>query len=188
MDIVTAPYQPTPSPRSRLLIGVGVFAPVTLLTMLPVGLGLHRFVATTDEMAPAIERGALVLERDVPIGDLEIGDVITFVPPATSGIAGPVTRRIVEIDGSQLRTKADASPEADPWPVPMAGPTQERVVAQVPLVGYAYVGRMHPSPSSALAAGLVSTALIVLAAWLHVRLERRRLTREEPRRPTADKP
>ena len=65
-------------------------------------------------MAPAIERGALVLERDVPIGDLEIGDVITFVPPATSGIAGPVTRRIVEIDGSQLRTKADASPEADP--------------------------------------------------------------------------
>ena len=61
-------------------------------------------------------------------------------------------------------------------------------MAQVPLVGYAYVGRMHPSPSSALAAGLVSTVLIVLAAWLHVLLERRRLTREEPRRPTADKP
>ena len=185
MDIVTAPYQPAPSHRGRLLIGAGVFAPVALLTMLPVGLGLERFVATTDEMAPAIQRGALVLERDVPVGDLEIGDVITFVPPAASGIEGPVTRRIVEIDGPHLRTKADASPEVDPWPVPMAGPTQDRVVAQVPLVGYAYVGLVRPSLWSALAAGLVSMALIVLAAWLHVLLERRRLA-QEPRRPTAD--
>ena len=187
MDIVTAPYQPAPSPRSRLLIGAGVFAPVTLLTMLPVGLGLHRFVATTDEMAPAIHRGALVLERDVPVDALEVGDVITFVPPAASGIKGPVTRRIVTIEGSLLRTKADARPEADPWPVPIAAPTQDRVVLQVPWVGYAYVGLMHPSLWSAVTASLVAAALIVLAAWLHVLLERRRLA-QEPRRPTADKP
>ena len=126
MDIVTAPYQPAPSHRGRLLIGAGVFAPVALLTMLPVGLGLQRFVATTDEMAPAIQRGALVLERDVPVGDLEIGDVITFVPPAASGIEGPVTRRIVEIDGRHLHTKADAQPRGRP----VAGPA----------------GRSHPGP------------------------------------------
>ena len=178
MDIVTAPYQPAPSQRSRLLIGAGVFAPVTLLTMLPVGLGLHRFVATTDEMAPAIQRGALVLERDVPVDDLQIGDVITFVPPPSSGIEGPVTRRIVKIDGPHLRTRADTSPEVDPWPVPMSGPTQDRVVLDVPWVGYAYIGLVHPSLWTALAASLGSMVLIVLAAWMHVLLERRRFAQE----------
>lgn len=67
----------------------------------------------------------------------------------------------------------------------MTGPTEDRVVVQVPWVGYAYVGLMRPSLWSAVTASLVSMTLIVLAAWLHVLLERRRLA-QEPRRPTAD--
>lgn len=183
MEIVTTPAQPAPSPRGRLLIGVGVFAPVTLLTLLPIGLGMHRFVATTDEMAPAIQRGTLVLGRDEPVAELAAGDMITFVPPGTSGPA--VTRRVVEIDTHHLLTKADASTAIDRWSVPIDGPHVDRVVLQVPWVGYLYVGLLRPSLWSAFAASTALMTLIVLAAWLHVVLERRRLA-QEPGRATAD--
>ena len=174
MEIITAPYQHPPSVWSRLVVVIGVFAPVTLLSLLPIGLGLDRYVVTTDEMAPSISRGALVLERDVPFADLEVGDVITYEPPAPSGADGPVTRRIVAIEGTHVLTRADARPEVDPWPVPVSGATQQRVVLAVPLVGYLYVGLLHPELGPAVVLALLVLGLVAGAWWLRGQRGRRR--------------
>ena len=91
MEIITAPYRPASSTWRRVLVLVAVLAPVTLLALLPMGLGLDRYVMTGDSMAPAIHRGSVVLERDVPVGDLRVGDVVTFHPPSDFDVAGPVT-------------------------------------------------------------------------------------------------
>ena len=78
MEIVTAPYRPARPAWRRWLLLVAVLVPLTLLALLPVGLGLERYVITGDSMAPAIDRGSVVLERDVPVSDLRVGDVVTF--------------------------------------------------------------------------------------------------------------
>jgi signal peptidase len=157
MEIITAPYQPAPSTWRRLLGLVAVLAPVTLLALLPTGLGLERHVITGGTMAPAIDRGSVVLERDVPVSDLRVGDVVTFDPPTASEVAGPVTSRIVAIEAGAARTQADASPHPDPWSLVLDEPTQDRVVLALPYVGYLYLilGRLEP---------WIGTAVILVGA------------------------
>ena len=133
---------------------------MTLLALLPVGLGLERYVITGDSMAPAIDRGSVVLERDVPVSDLRVGDVVTFHPPSVFEVSGPVTSRIVAIEAGAARTQADASPHPDPWSLTLDQPTLDRVVLELPYVGYLYlalraaraVGRAGRDPRSARSA------------------------------------
>ena len=71
MEIVTAPPPPRGSVRTRLLVGLAVVGPVSLLGLLPVGLGLDRYVLDTPTMEPAISRGSVLLERRVPVAALQ---------------------------------------------------------------------------------------------------------------------
>ncbi len=70
MEIETAPHRPAPTPWGRLLLFVVVFGPVTFLVLLPIGLGLERYVMTGDSMSGAIGQGSIVFERVVPVSDL----------------------------------------------------------------------------------------------------------------------
>src|SRR6478735_9972746 len=81
MEIETAPSPPAPTPWGRLLLFVVLFGPVTLLVLLPIGLGLERYVMTGSSMAGGIDRGSIAFERVVPVSDLRVGDVITFAEP-----------------------------------------------------------------------------------------------------------
>lgn len=173
MEIVTAPYQPAPSLRSRLLVGFAVFAPVTVLALLPIGLGLERYVVRTDDMAPGIPRGSVVLERAVPVGDLRVGDVVTYVPPASSGVEGNVTHRIVSAHGRHLLTQGDANPQIDPWPVPTSGTTVSRVVWSLPKVGFLYLALVRPGAWGGVALVLLA-ALSFGLAWSSGRHRSRR--------------
>jgi signal peptidase len=74
----------------------------------------------------------------VPVGELEVGDVITYTPPAGDHL---ITHRIAWIgrDPSGVpayRTKGDANETADPWTFRLDQPTQARVRVGVPYVGY----------------------------------------------------
>jgi signal peptidase I len=170
MEIITSPYQPAPSIWGRLLVGVAVVAPVTLLVLLPIGFGLQRYVVTGDSMAPAMGRGSILLERRVPVSSLGVGDVITYRPPASAGVEGVITHRIVAIDGDVLRTKGDALPQADPWVFTLdQRPSQPRVLATLPYIGYFYLVLVHP----ALWAGVAVISLLLLVGPLS-RGERRR--------------
>jgi len=163
MEIVVSPSQPAPPGWSRLLVVLGVFMPVTVLALLPIGLGLERYVVTNDDMAPAIGRGAVVLERKVPASDLRPGDVITFRPPSEAGVEGRVTRRIVSIDGGRAHTRADAGPAPDPWTLPLDRPTEQRVVAALPYVGYVYLALVDSSRALAQGALAIGSLALVLA-------------------------
>ncbi|GAB3781340.1 S26 family signal peptidase [Nocardioides ungokensis] len=163
MEIVVSPSQPAPSGWSRILVVLGVFMPVTVLALLPICLGLERYVVTNDDMAPAIGRGAVVLERKVPASDLRAGDVITFRPPSEAGVEGRVTRRIVSIDGDRAHTRADARPAPDPWTLPLDRPTEQRVVTALPYVGYVYLALVDSSRAFAQGALAIGALALVLA-------------------------
>jgi signal peptidase len=142
MEITPTPYRPATTPWGRLLLLVVVIAPVSVLVLLPSGLGLQRYVASGGSMAgdrpDSIARGSLVLERLVPVDELRPGDVITFRRPAPSGGAATVTHRIVSVGVGGIRTRGDAESATDPWLL-RPGPLVPRVVWTVPVVGYAYL-------------------------------------------------
>ena len=144
MEIETAPHRPAPTPWGRLLLFVVVLGPVTFLVLLPIGLGLERYVMTGDSMAGSIGRGSIVFERVVPVSDLRPGDVITYDPPATADVDGMVTHRIVAIGPDGIVTKGDAEAAVDPWKVRSEQPTMSRVAFSVPWVGWAYLFLFHP--------------------------------------------
>lgn len=169
MELAPIPRRRPWSLRARTSVLLVVLAPVTLLVVLPTLLGLHRYVIDHDSMAGSIDRGSLVYERAVPVGDLEVGDVITYPAPLGSGQTGHLTRRIVSVGDGYVRTQGDADPDPDPWLVPLDGPTQDRVVFHLPLVGYPFLwdaGRLFWW-------AVLTAPLLLLAAGRAVRSVRR---------------
>ena len=74
-----------------------------------------------------------------PGRDLRVGDVITYQPPADSGVDHLVTHRIVSIEGDVYRTKGDANADVDPWTFQLTSTSQSRVSYSVPYVGYVFL-------------------------------------------------
>lgn len=112
---------------------------LALLFILPAAFGLSRYVITGGSMTGTISRGSVVFEETVPVADLAVGDIITYLPPAESGLDDLVTHRIVSIDGDTFRTKGDANPDVDPWTFQLSSTVQPRVVADVPYIGYLFI-------------------------------------------------
>ena len=131
-------------------VGLAIVLTLAFLMLLPSLLGYHRYVIISGSMEPAIPTGSVVYDKDVPVEDLEVGDVITFVPPPEYDITTPVTHRIVEISaapedqkekaaaGRMFRTKGDANEDPDPWRMVLDHPTQDRVEHHLPYLGYVY--------------------------------------------------
>lgn len=127
----------------KVLSGIIVAAGLCLAAamLLPVAFGYHRYVITSGSMTGTYDRGSIVFDKPVPVSDLEVGDVITYAPPASSGVDGLITHRIVSIDdhakdGVSYRTKGDANPNADPWRFQLDQPTQAKVAFAIPYIGF----------------------------------------------------
>jgi signal peptidase I len=158
MEIPTAARPPASTPWGRVVLCVVLFAPVTLLVLLPVGLGLERYVMTGSSMSGGIDRGSIAFERVVPVSDLRVGDVITYPHPEATDPDARITHRIVAIEADGIRTQGDALSEPDPWLLRPDSPTLSRVEFSVPLVGWAYLFLSHPRGwviTAAAAAALV---------------------------------
>jgi signal peptidase len=112
---------------------------LALAFLLPAAFGLQRYVITGGSMEGTYDLGSVVFEESVPVADLQVGDVITYVPPAESGIDNLVTHRIVSIDGTSFRTQGDANPDVDPWTFELTAASQNRVTASIPYVGYLFI-------------------------------------------------
>jgi signal peptidase len=162
MEISTAPHRPAPTPWGWLLVLLVILGPVTVLVLLPIGLGLQRYVMSGDSMNGGIDRGSVVFERTVPVGDLRVGDVVTYQAPDSSDSGRMITHRIVDIGPEGIRTQGDANPAPDPGTLRPDQPTIPRVVFALPWVGYAYLLVLHPHVwllLGALVAGLGSLLL-----------------------------
>ena len=128
------------------LVNLLLVAAVALcaLIVVPAVLGYHRYVIDGHSMDPAIPYGSVAYEKDVPVSQLEVGDVITFKPPEAYAFKQPVTHRIIEIKTTEtgeraFRTKGDNNADADPWTVTLDQPEQPRVAFHLPYVGYIYI-------------------------------------------------
>jgi signal peptidase I len=139
MEIETAPCHPAPTPWGRLVLFVVLFGPVTLLVLLPIGLGLERYVMTGSSMDGSIDRGSIAFERVVPVSDLRVGDVITYQHPEAAEHDTLVTHRIVSIRPDEIRTQGDAEAAVDPWVVQPDSPSMSRVEFTVPWIGWVYL-------------------------------------------------
>lgn len=128
---------------TRSIVNLALVA-VTLacaVYLLPGLLGYERYVITGGSMTGAIDKGSLAFEKPVPTADLAVGDVITYLPPADSGVENLVTHRIVQVDAgaTKLRTKGDANADIDPWTFSLTADTQPVEQFSVPYVGYALI-------------------------------------------------
>ena len=138
MEIAPVPHRSTRGEWRRFALGLLVLAPVVLLVLLPAVLGLQRYVVTDRSMDGSLARGSVVLAREVPTADLEVGDVVTF-PPAEGSSDERVTRRIVAIEDGVATTQADTTGSTDPRRVPLTSESYPRVWLGVPWIGYPFV-------------------------------------------------
>jgi signal peptidase len=124
----------------RWATGAALLAAVVVaaLVLLPSAFGLQRYAIVSGSMTGTYDRGSLVWDEVVPVAELKVGDVITYLPPAGDHL---ITHRIAWIgrdpSGARAyRTKGDANPVADPWTFRLEQPTQARVVMGIPYVGH----------------------------------------------------
>jgi signal peptidase I len=120
------------------LLCVAALIIVVLIVIVPAVLGLQRYVITGGSMTGTISKGSVIYSKLTPVGQLKVGDIITFTPP---GYADPVTHRIIGIDVGPdgklvFRTKGDYNPSADPWQANLVEPRQARYVFHIPGIGY----------------------------------------------------
>jgi len=180
----------------RRWAGAGVNLVLVAMTLFAVAfiaptlIGYERYVITGGSMSGTIEKGSIVFERSVPVDDLEVGDVITYLPPASSGVHTLVTHRIVEItdpDGElTFRTQGDANADPDPWTFSLVDAEQPVVEATVPYVGYAIIALADRETRMwiiGLPAGLIAVA--ALFELIRAIVPTRRPTSDLP---TADVP
>ena len=111
---------------------------VAALVLLPSVFGLQRYAIVSGSMTGTYDRGSLVWDEVVPVADLKVGDVITYLPPAGDHL---ITHRLSWIgrDSSgarAFRTKGDANPVADPWTFRLEQTAQARVVMGIPYIGH----------------------------------------------------
>lgn len=115
-----------------------------LAYLAPTVMGYERYVITGGSMSGTFEKGSIAFEKPVDVQDLQVGDIITYQPPADSGVTHLVTHRIHKISTTdegvrQYETKGDANPDPDPWKFQLTADTQPVVEHTVPLVGYVFV-------------------------------------------------
>lgn len=145
----------TEAPRRRTkplnrLGGWTLTAAIALVTLFclawiaPSLFGFSRYVITGGSMTGTIDKGSVVFERSVAAQDLEVGDVITYLPPPDSGTDTLVTHRIVKTEpakggGVLFTTKGDANAKPDPWHFELVDQEQPVVQFSVPYVGWAFI-------------------------------------------------
>lgn len=157
--------------RRLTTLGVNLLLVVTIgfavVVMLPSLLGFERYVITGGSMSGTIEKGSVVFEERVPVEDLKVDDVITYLPPAESGVDTLVTHRIISIDTDEagrreLVTQGDANPDPDPWRFSLVDSEQPVVTHTVPWVGHVLLALADPG-TRRLVIGVPAGVIALLA-------------------------
>ena len=172
------------------LAALGVLA-LALAMLVPGALGYERYVITGASMSGTFEKGALAIESSVPVADLAVGDVITYLPPPDSGLTELVTHRILSVEASEtgpvFRTQGDANADPDPWTFQLPGPTQARLDHAVPHLGWAFIALSDPQVRQ-LVIGVPAGLIALRCAVEVVQVLRRPRSRTGTPRERAESP
>jgi len=177
---------PPPSgPRRALRVATALATVLCLalaaVLLIPAALGYQRYVIVSGSMTGAYDRGSIVYDEEVPVADLEVGDVITYQPPPGTISQDLITHRIAwigsdEQGGRVFRTKGDANPDVDPWTFSLDQPNQAKVAFSVPYIGYLLAGLSIPLVRMlAIGVPAILLALLILRGiWRDAGAEARR--------------
>ncbi|RNL78512.1 signal peptidase I [Nocardioides marmorisolisilvae] len=129
--------------------------------------GYSRYVITGGSMTGTYDIGSVVFEKKTPVEDLKVGDVITYMPPADSGVNHLVTHRVMKMEpaeggGVLFTTKGDNNPDPDPWHFKLLGQEQPVVQFSVPKAGWVFIALADRTTRMLFIGG--PAALIALAA------------------------
>lgn len=158
---------------------VALAVAIALATLAPRVAGCRSYVITGGSMTGTYDRGSVVFECQRPVAALRRGDVITYLPPASTGLRAPVTHRIVSVlttrSGERVfRTKGDANASPDPWRFTLHGQLQPRALFGVPLVGYA-IAALDLRVVRLIVLGLPALVIALMSlgdVWYEVRPQR----------------
>ncbi|WP_129660165.1 signal peptidase I [Rothia halotolerans] len=149
--------------RSAVLwLGAVVGAGCIVLFILGMLLGWRPQAVLTGSMEPSIPVGALVIVKETPVAEVEVGDVVTV--PSHHG-DGLITHRVVEKTPTEqgasltLRGDANASADPDPYHVSVVG----RTIATVPLLGF--FASLLKTPFGIAGIVIVALCIIAVYAW-----------------------
>ena len=136
----------------------------------------HATPVLSGSMRPAMQPGDVVVTQRVPVGDLQVRDVVVFHPPNEGG--RQTVHRIVKLTvkggTTSITTWGDANAVADPVVSSLSGTTAYRVARVVPLLGYPAVW-LQSGGRGMLAIALGAILLIAAAVTI--------LRRDEPTKP-----
>ena len=165
------------------LLGWLVVVAAIAALIVPKLLGYDRYVIVSGSMHGTFDRGGVVFSKPKPVADLKVGDVITYMPPAATGVNHLVSHRIHSIEVADdgvtrvFRTKGDANPGDDPWTFALTGTQQNVMRFSVPVVGYALLALANPH-FRMLLVGLPAAWIALMSLLdlfdISVRLPRRR--------------
>ena len=95
--------------------------------------GGRWFIIETPSMGQAAPVGTFVLTQPASVGDLAVGDIVSFHPPTEP--AGVYTHRVASIVDGEVSTKGDINGVNDPWTL-ADGDLIGRATAVLPAVGW----------------------------------------------------
>ena len=142
--------------RAGRLVGL-VLVGLCLLTLVAVGLGprtgaYRTLTVLSGSMRPTIPEGSVVVVTPVALGQVRVGDVITYRIPVDDRRV--VSHRVVEVveggDHPVVRTQGDANAAPDPWLARLDSEPAWRVRAAVPKLGYLIQSLRRPALANML--------------------------------------
>ena len=165
------------SSRSRLLVRIIRDVLLLLAVVATVGVAvlvavvhIHFLRVESPSMEPSIRLGDLVVLRDQPASQVQVGQVVVLPVPDEGGVM--YAHRLVgvrEVDGKIIvNTKGDANPAPDPWELRIESTSVPLVVGQIPTPGVLVgVGGERTTEF------LVALLLVLLAAPMMMAIIRR---------------
>src|SRR5690349_5091663 len=152
MEIVVKPRR-TVAARVGAVVSTVLMLAVLLVSagyLIPSALGYQRYIITGGSMTGTYDKGSVVFEKKVPSSQLQVGDVITYMPPPNSGVTNLVTHRILteKVDKKSgdtvFRTKGDFNPDKDPWTFTLNQTDQPVVQFSIPYIGWVFLFLADP--------------------------------------------
>lgn len=162
---------------ARRVLGIAsstmVILAVAAFLLLAVGprlFGYHTFTMLTGSMAPLINPGDVVVTTPTAVGDIQVGDVITYHIPVEDHRVEThrVTEILVNNNGTTaVRTKGDANNGVDPWIATLGSNTVDKHVFTVPYLGQAIRLLREPVILNALMYGApaVLVGALLVSIW-----------------------
>lgn len=152
--------------KSSRLLAAGLAASAVLL-LLVVGIGprtgRYQFqTVLTGSMRPNMPEGSVVLSTPVDVGQLAVGDVITYRIPVEDRRV--VTHRVIEVlEPGVVRTQGDANKDPDTWIAKLQGQKVWQARASAAKVGYALERLRKPQTSKLL---VLAVPFLLAFLWL----------------------